>query len=60
LEGKAIRAVEEAEVEEADIDGDDDPTRYLGPSTLAKIQSASGTDTADEDDEDFDDDDDDV
>lgn len=40
LEGKAIRANEEAEVEEAEAMGDDDMSRYLGPSTLAKIKAS--------------------
>jgi small subunit ribosomal protein S2 len=40
LEGQAIRAAEEAEVEEAEAVGDEDISRYLGPSTLAKIKAA--------------------
>ena len=43
-EGKAIQAAEEAEVEEAEVAGDEDMSRYLGPSTLAKIQAATETD----------------
>lgn len=41
IEGKAIQAAEEAEVEEAETMGDEDLSRYLGPSTLAKIQAAT-------------------
>ncbi len=41
IEGKAIQAAEEAEVEEAETTGDEDLSRYLGPSTLAKIQAAT-------------------
>ncbi len=40
LEGRAVRAEEEAEVEEAEAAGDEDISRYLGPSTLAKIKAA--------------------
>ncbi len=39
LEGKAIRAEEEAEADEAGGDEDEDISRYLGPSTLAKIKA---------------------
>ncbi len=39
LEGHAIQAAEEAEVEETEIGGDEDISRYLGPSTLAKLQA---------------------
>ena len=39
LEGKAIQAAEEAEVEEVDMADDEDQSRYLGPSTLAKLQA---------------------
>ncbi len=41
IEGKAIQAAEEASVDEAESMVDDDPSRYLGPSTLAKIQAAA-------------------
>ncbi|NIP27897.1 MAG: hypothetical protein GWO38_29800, partial [Phycisphaerae bacterium] len=39
LEGKAIREAQEAEVEEAEAAGEEDITRYLGPSTLAKLKA---------------------
>ncbi len=43
LEGKAILASEEAEVEEVEMADDEDQSRYLGPSTLAKLQVAEET-----------------
>lgn len=39
LEGKAIQEAQEAEVEEAEAAGEEDITRYLGPSTLAKLKA---------------------
>ncbi len=50
LEGKAILASEEAEVEEVEMADDEDQSRYLGPSTLAKLHvgDESGDETADE------------
>lgn len=39
LEGKAIQEAQEAEVEEAEAAGEEDITRYLGPSTLAKLRA---------------------
>ncbi|MFQ5576851.1 MAG: 30S ribosomal protein S2 [Anaerolineae bacterium] len=43
LEGQAIKAAEEAEVEEAETVADEDISRYLGPSTLAKLKAAEET-----------------
>ncbi|OQY47667.1 MAG: 30S ribosomal protein S2 [Anaerolineaceae bacterium 4572_78] len=40
LEGQAIHAVEEAEAEEMTVSTDEDMSRYLGPSTIAKIKAA--------------------
>lgn len=48
LEGKAIQEAQEAEAEEAEAAGEEDITRYLGPSTLAKLKAAEGAE-ADED-----------
>lgn len=39
LEGKAIQAAEEAEVEDVELSEEEDQSRYLGPSTLAKLQT---------------------
>jgi len=47
LEGRAIREAEEAEVEEAEAAGEEDITRYLGPSTLAKLQASETADDTD-------------
>lgn len=46
LEGKSIKAEDEAEVDAAN---DDDMSRYLGPSTLAKIKAAEGDEETEED-----------
>jgi len=40
LEGKAILEAGEAEVDEAEAAGDEDISRYLGPSTMAKLKAA--------------------
>ena len=40
LEGKAILEAGEAEVDEAEASGDEDISRYLGPSTMAKLKAA--------------------
>lgn len=39
LEGKAIQEAQEAEAEEAEAAGEEDISRYLGPSTLAKLKA---------------------
>jgi len=44
LEGRSIREAEEAEAEEAEAAGEEDMTRYLGPSTLAKLQTGGDED----------------
>ncbi len=41
LEGKAIQAAEEAEVEDVETTEEEDQSRYLGPSTLAKLQAGA-------------------
>ncbi|HHJ07533.1 MAG TPA: 30S ribosomal protein S2 [Anaerolineae bacterium] len=40
LEGKAILEAGEAEADEAEAAGDEDMSRYLGPSTMAKLKAA--------------------
>jgi small subunit ribosomal protein S2 len=52
LEGQAIRSSIQAEEEEAaTVEGEEAMERYLGPSTLAKIQATE----SDDDDENLDD-----
>ena len=52
LEGQAIRSTIQAEEEEAEtMEGEEALERYLGPSTLAKIQAAAEAELADEDEE---------
>lgn len=46
MEGKSIRQADEAQAEEAEAMGDGDISRYLGPSTLAKIKAAEGSEDA--------------
>ena len=49
LEGLAIQEAQEAEVEEAETAGEEDLSRYLGPSTLAKIRASEEPETYAED-----------
>lgn len=42
LEGRAIREAEEAQADEETAEGEEDMSRYLGPSTLAKLQAEEG------------------
>ncbi len=52
LEGQAIRSTLQAEEEEAEtMEGEEALERYLGPSTLAKIQAAAEAELVDEDEE---------
>lgn len=48
IEGKSIRTEEEAEVDQAEASGDEDISRYLGPSTIAKIKAVEALDLDEE------------